>query len=255
MPCCICSRYLIPRACTKTAVFAPSGIRPRVQRSTRSDAFDRSVAMRILSNIFRSFVPSARRRTSFHLARISSLEKKPTCRKTSLPVASKKICVGIVSTPYLSAWLGCFQTSMNSTSKTPAYSAFSSSRMGAIILQGMHCPAPRSSNRGRPLTAFSEDDLRRRRAGRFFRRSAGETVVVCFTACGRFRTVRRLRSHGRRTAAGSQRGQQDHGEDPGCLGAVPPMWLVRFIVDLLLQGRIFSMRAVSFERYPSRIVG
>ena len=32
--------------------FEPSGIRPRVHASTRSDAFDRSVAMRILSNIF-----------------------------------------------------------------------------------------------------------------------------------------------------------------------------------------------------------
>ena len=32
---------------------------------------------------------------SFHLARMSSLPKKPSCRKRSLPEASKKIWVGI----------------------------------------------------------------------------------------------------------------------------------------------------------------
>ena len=37
--------------------------------------------------------------SSFHLARMSSLAKKPMWRKSSLPLASKKICVGIISTP------------------------------------------------------------------------------------------------------------------------------------------------------------
>ena len=39
-------------------------------------------------------------------------------------------------------------TSMKSTSIAPAYSGLSSSRMGAIILQGMHLPAPRSRSKG-----------------------------------------------------------------------------------------------------------
>src|ERR1035437_3005065 len=37
---------------------------------------------------------------------------------------------------------------MNSTSILPAYSFFSSSRIGAIFLHGMHLPAPRSISRG-----------------------------------------------------------------------------------------------------------
>ena len=37
---------------------------------------------------------------------------------------------------------------MNTTSSEPAYSSFSSSRIGAIILQGMHLPAPRSRSNG-----------------------------------------------------------------------------------------------------------
>lgn len=48
---------------------------------------------------------------------------------------------------FAGVWI--FQTSMKSTSIRPAYSFFNSSRMGAIILHGMHREAPKSTNRGR----------------------------------------------------------------------------------------------------------
>ena len=53
--------------------------------------------------------------SSFHFFMMSSFEMNPMCRYRSLPSASKKICVGIVSTPYCSAASGFSQTSMNST--------------------------------------------------------------------------------------------------------------------------------------------
>src|ERR1035437_1372215 len=40
---------------------------------------------------------------------------------------------------------------MNWTSMRPAYSCFNSFRTGAIILQGMHLSAPRSTRRGRSV--------------------------------------------------------------------------------------------------------
>jgi len=44
-------------------------------------------------------LPAKSTPSSFHLARMSALAKKPACRKSSLPLASKKICVGMTSTP------------------------------------------------------------------------------------------------------------------------------------------------------------
>ena len=46
---------------------------------------------------------------------------------------------------------------MNSTSIRPAYSFFSSSRIGAIILHGMHLPAPRSTSRGSGFVSDGAD--------------------------------------------------------------------------------------------------
>ena len=45
---------------------------------------------------------------------------------------------------------------MKSTAKVPANSVFISSRMGAIILQGTHLSAPRSTSLGRPALATSD---------------------------------------------------------------------------------------------------
>ena len=86
--------------------------------------------------------------SSFHLARMSSLPKKPVWRNSSLPVASKKIWVGIISTPYFLPASSSCHTSMNSTFILPTYSFLSPSRIGAIALQGMHLLAPRSSSLG-----------------------------------------------------------------------------------------------------------
>src|ERR1035437_8254415 len=54
----------------------------------------------------------------------------------------------MTSMPYGLPASGFCHTSMNSTFIRPAYSFFNSSRMGAIILQGIHLPAPKSRSFG-----------------------------------------------------------------------------------------------------------
>ena len=56
-------------------------------------------------------------------------------------------------TRYFSASSGFFHASTNLTSRTPAYSFFSSSRIGAIILQGTHLIRADVDEEGQTLRA------------------------------------------------------------------------------------------------------
>src|SRR5690606_3804610 len=74
-------------------------------------------------------------------------DKAPTFLDSTLPFL-KMISVGMPFTLYFGAVAGLASTSILQTFSLPAYSSASSSRTGAIILQGPHQVAQKSTSTG-----------------------------------------------------------------------------------------------------------